>query len=381
MYNNLVKNLDNIRATLHITFIQGPQVEIISPVSAEYLIEFRNNATGDILHSSIIRNNHWTKCSYEYFIDWNIRVYQKEDGKFTLVRDYFFQADDKRVYIALDSKALGDTLAWMPYVEQFRQKHKCKVICSTFHNNLFENNYPEIEFIRPGEVAHNLYAMYVIGWFYKDDGTVNRFKNPVEVKNQNLQKTAADILGISFKENKPKLRLPALEKKKQIAIAIHGTAQAKYWNNPTGWQEVTDWCIENGYEVVLLSKEGDGYMGNFHPKGVTQLIEGSLEQLITELRSSYAFIGISSGLSWLSWATNTPTIIVSGFSEEYTEPESCYRLTAAEEKCSGCFNNYQLDAGDWNWCPVHKGTERQFECSKSITSESVINILKTILEV
>jgi hypothetical protein len=39
----------------------------------------------------------------------------------------------------------------------------------------------------------------------------------------------------------------------------------------------------------------------------------------------------------------------------------------------------KLDAGDWNWCPDHKGTERQFECTKSITSEMVIKELEKFL--
>jgi hypothetical protein len=37
---------------------------------------------------------------------------------------------------------------------------------------------------------------------------------------------------------------------------------------------------------------------------------------------------------------------------------------------------YKFDKGDWNWCPVHKGTDRQFECHKSITSEMVIKQIK-----
>jgi autotransporter strand-loop-strand O-heptosyltransferase len=84
-------------------------------------------------------------------------------------------------------------------------------------------------------------------------------------------------------------------------------------------------------------------------------------------------------LSWLSWAVNTPTVLISGFTEEYTEPESVYRVSTPEGKCRGCFNRSRLDAGDWNWCPDHRGTDRQFECSKSITSESVINTLKQAL--
>ena len=31
------------------------------------------------------------------------------------------------------------------------------------------------------------------------------------------------------------------------------------------------------------------------------------------------FIGIGSGLSWLAWACNTKTVLVSGFSKEWCE--------------------------------------------------------------
>jgi len=39
--------------------------------------------------------------------------------------------------------------------------------------------------------------------------------------------------------------------------------------------------------------------------------------------------------------------------------------------CNGCFNKYVFDRGDWNWCPKHKNTNRQFECTKNITPEMV----------
>lgn len=379
IYDNLIKNLDNIRATLGVSFVNGPKVEIQSPVKAEYKVEFINPVTGQIVHTSVINNNCWTKCLYEYFIPWYIKIYQKESNEFVLAEEHYYNAENKRVYVALDSKALGDTLSWFPYVEEFRKKHNCKMICSTFHNYLFKDQYPEIEFIQPGEVAHNLYAMYVLGWPYKEDGEINLYRTPSDFKTKPLQQTASDILGIEFSEVKPKLPIYSTEKKKQVSIAIHGTAQAKYWNNPTGWQETVDWLIEQGYEVYLLSKEGDTYMGNNHPKGIKYLDSYTLESTIKVLQESEAFIGISSGLSWVSWAANTPTVLISGFTEEYTEPASSYRIGAPEGKCRGCFNRSRLDAGDWNWCPDHKNTERQFECSKSIKSESVIQTLKQIL--
>jgi len=378
MYRNLVKNNDNIRANLSVSYIQGPKVEINSPVSAEYLVQFYNDDTGDLLHSSIIKNNHWTKCLYEYFINWRIKIHQMEEEQWKLVHEETYNAENKRVYIALDSKALGDTVAWFPYINEFKKKHKCKIVCSTFHNYFFESKYPEIEFVNPGQVVNGIYAMHNVGWFYKGS-EVNFFKHPKDFKTQPLQKTASDILGLDYVEVIPSIDKPIVQKKKIVSIAIHATAQAKYWNNPNGWQEVVDWCLSKGYEVYLMSKEGDGYMGNYHPKGIKYLDSHDMKSTVKQLCESQAFVGVSSGLSWLSWALQVPTVLVSGFTEAYTEPESCYRVASPEGKCSGCFNKHQLDAGDWNWCPVHKNTDRHFECSKLISSKSVIKELEKAL--
>ena len=37
--------------------------------------------------------------------------------------------------------------------------------------------------------------------------------------------------------------------KKYVTLAIHSTAQAKYWNREDGWQTVVDFMIDKGYEV------------------------------------------------------------------------------------------------------------------------------------
>ncbi|MFT5533165.1 MAG: autotransporter strand-loop-strand O-heptosyltransferase [Candidatus Paceibacteria bacterium] len=122
-------------------------------------------------------------------------------------------------------------------------------------------------------------------------------------------------------------------------------------------------------------------MGNRHPTGLAQLASGSLTAVINELQKSTAFIGIGSGLSWLSWATGTPTILISGFSERFSEfQDNAYRISAPAGACSGCFNKVRLDAANWNWCPEHEKTARQFECTKLITAQSVIEQLALILD-
>ena len=381
IYDNLKKNKNNItqiknKAIIH--FVKGPFVEIKGSVDAEYKVEFIDSKTNNILYETSIRNNMWTKCNIQYFVNWKIVIY--ENGK--PFHTEIFDAKDRRVYIALDSKALGDSLAWFPYVDEFRKKHGCKVITSTFMNDMFEKQYPEIEFVQPGNSVENLYAMYCVGLFYNDDNSVNLFKNPIDPKSQTMQKMCSDILGLDFVEVKPKIkqRPISIDKElKQVCIGVFGTAQSKFWNNPTGWQDVVDWLNNKGYTVKLLSKENDDYMGNRYPKGIVRHPNGPLELVMDEMKKSKAFIGIGSGLSWLSWALDVPTVLISGFSYDWAEMEDCIRIATPKGKCEGCFNRIRLDGGDWNWCPDHKGTERQFECTKSITSEMVIKELEKFL--
>jgi autotransporter strand-loop-strand O-heptosyltransferase len=381
IYDNLKKNENNIvkiqnKVKLH--FVRGPFVEITGSKKADYKVDFIDNKTGKILFSSNIGSNCWTKCNIEYFVEWKVNIY--EDGKFWY--EHLYSAKGKRVYISLDSKALGDTLAWFPYMEEFRKKHECDVITSTFMNDMFVDQYPNLEFVTPGINVDNLYSMYSIGLFYNDDNSINLLKNPIDPKTVTLQKMASDILGLEYVEVKPKIkkRNTKIDKNlKQICIGVFGTAQPKFWNNPTGWQDVVDWLKDKGYTVKLVSKEGDDYMGNKLPKGIVHHPQGPIEDVMDEMLKSKAFIGIGSGLSWLSWSLNVPTVLISGFSYDWAEMQDCYRIAAPKGKCEGCFNRIRLDAGDWNWCPDHKGTNRQFECTKSITSQMVIKQLEKFL--
>jgi len=375
--NILMKNSKPTIPSFNINFIKGPYFEINGGPDTDYFVEFINKKTGKVEHSGKIGKNCWIKANKSYYIDWIIRAKDELGNEFI----YEKNLKDKKVYIALDSKAIGDTLAWFPYIDEFRKKHQCKVVCSTFHNNLFEKEYSEIEFVSPGDVVHNLYAMYTIGWYYNLDESIDFYKHPNDFKPQPLQKTATDILGIDYIEIIPDITLKDnIEKEKIVSIAIHGTCQSKYWNNSTGWQSVVDYLKSYGYRVILLSKEENGYMGNWHPTGVEKLPEGPLEKVIETLQKSKLFIGIGSGLSWLSWVTKTKTCIISGFSADYTETvTNTIRVNAPLGKCMGCFNTHRLDPGDWNWCPINKNTDKQFECTKSITAHQVIDAVKPYL--
>jgi autotransporter strand-loop-strand O-heptosyltransferase len=99
------------------------------------------------------------------------------------------------------------------------------------------------------------------------------------------------------------------------------------------------------------------------------------------IHHSEFFIGLSSGLSWLSWAVGKHVFMISNFSEKNHEFTSDCTRIFNPFSCNGCWNNpkYTFDRGDWNWCPEHKDTPKHFECHKTITPEMVVNVIEPYL--
>jgi autotransporter strand-loop-strand O-heptosyltransferase len=353
-------------------FVVNPYLEILAEENKFF--DVRAYDEQNLVYQNIIKGNSWIKLNKEYFTNWRFEILHND----SLIYENILDLENKRVYISFGSKSLGDTLSWFPYCEEFRLKHNCKLVVSTFMNYLFEDQYPQIEFVEPGKVVPNIYAQYQLGWYYNENGEFNQNKHPFDFKLQPLQKTATDILGLEYNEIRPKLDLPEVSKKKKVGIGFHSTAQAKYWNNKNGWQEVVDYLNSLGYECVIYSKEGNGYMGNHYPKGVKIYKGGNLQEVINELSTCEFFVGLGSGLSWLAWACKLPVVLISGFSEKWAETTLDTYRVINEDVCHGCFNWDRLDAGDWNWCPSHKDTDRMFECSKQITSEMVIKEINKI---
>lgn len=389
-YSTLKKN--NIEPktptnTFNVNFVDGAFFEAVGDYETQYEVIMWDEDSGNVIHNTIITNNMWTRTSVKYFVNWHIEVFDLSTNE--KVFDHLYDAFEQRVYIHLDSSAIGDTLAWFPYVEEFRKQHKCEVIVSTFHNDWFEKTYPELEFVAPGTNQNNLYAMYGIGWYYNEDHTVDIYRNPTDYKPQPLQKTATDALGLEYKEIKPEIDFPAYPKphtSKYVVIAPHASAHAKYWNREGGWQEIIDYLISKGYRVMMITQElaTDAWHNSKLGGPLKNIVDETGDQPIKtrmhQILHADLFIGVGSGLSWLSWAIETPTILISGFSEDYTEFQDCERINAPEDKCSGCFNRSRLNAGDWEWCPDHKDTDRHYECTKSITPETVKKSIDKLLK-
>lgn len=340
-------------------FVDGPYIEILGNSTSKFTVQFIDEM-GAVHYESVINSNSWARVNRKYFTKW--RTVVKEND--VVIYDSMLDLKGKRVFISIESSALGDTIAWMPYVVKFQEEHQCKVIVCTFKNFLFKSVYPELEFVSPGETVHNLYALYRIGWFYDGDKEPER---PITIP---LQKAATNILGLPFEELAPKIIKPKIkkDKKKLVTIATNSTAGCKFWTQAE-WQRLVDHLVEKGYRVLNVSIEP------YPLDHVTQFKKTSLEDAMKAIYVSEFFIGLSSGLSWLAWALGTKVVMIANFSEEDHEfMTNCIRVTN-KSVCHGCWNNpaYTFDKGDWNWCPVHKGTYRQFECHTSIRAIDVLS--------
>lgn len=323
---------------------------------------------GNLHYQNDINSNNWVKLNREYYTKWTVKLWTDD----TLIYKNTLDFSSKRVFISFDSHSLGDTVAWIPYCSEFQKLHNCELIVSCNWSELFKKVYPEIEFVPPGSTVHNIFGMYEIGWFWDNK------KEPELPNTIPLQKTITNILGIDFKELRPKIDFTSglrPYKEKYVTIATHSTSGLKYWNNPNGWQELVDYLISKDYTVVSISKEDSEL------KNILKLSDTSIKNTMNVIHHSEFFIGLSSGLSWLCWAMNKHVVMISNFTEKDHEfTTNCTRITNPNV-CNSCWNNpmFKFDKGDWNWCPEHKDTPRQFECHKSITSNQVIDKIQHLL--
>jgi autotransporter strand-loop-strand O-heptosyltransferase len=86
-------------------------------------------------------------------------------------------------------------------------------------------------------------------------------------------------------------------------------------------------------------------------------------------------MGLSSGLSWLAWALDKPVVSVVGHNNQRYDFSNPYRIQNTNV-CHACWDNHDMVANDWYWCPENK----DFECTRQITPEMVIEKINLILE-
>ncbi|EKY3117947.1 autotransporter strand-loop-strand O-heptosyltransferase [Cronobacter turicensis] len=355
--------------------------------AGDWRVEISDDETGNILFAGDIAEG-WVISTKKYYVPFRLQVWKK--GQSEPLFDHALNMRDKPVLISFPTGTLGDLVGWVPYAERFRQTYGCQVECTMAQPiiDLFVPVYPELQFYAPENWASQRthreppYATWRVGLFFQGDLD----KQPFDFRAVGLHRTAGHILGVDPSEIVPDLRVnsPRQIAEPYVCIATQSTSQAKFWNNGSGWHEVIDFLKAQGYRVLCIDKErvvGRGYVWNKIPHGVEDFTGNlPLRDRVALLEHAEFFIGLGSGLSWLAWGCRIPVVLISGFSLPASEFYTPWRVINTHV-CNGCWDDVRLnfDHQDYFWCPRHKGTDRQYECTRFITGKQVIGHLRRLI--
>jgi autotransporter strand-loop-strand O-heptosyltransferase len=346
-----------------------------------YRIRLSDRDTGNILFETTLKAGR-VNSTKRYYVRYRVEIW---DGE-TSILSHDYDAAGREVLVNFPVGTLGDTIGWFPYAVKFQEKHRCKLTCAMGEKliPLFRDAYPQIEFVTHEEAkTERYYATYGIGLFFDDKDCVFQ---PCDFRLVGLHRTAGYILGVDPTEMPPKIGLPDEGRpiaEPYVCIAVQSTTQSKYWNNPTGWREIVRYLKELGYRVVCIDQKpvhGHNLVWNHIPHGAEdETGDRSLAERVRWLRHCAFFVGLSSGLAWLAWAVEKPVVLISGFTHPTNEFTTPYRVINYHA-CNSCWNDplVRFDHKDFLWCPRHKDTPRQFECTRLITAEHVKSIIHTV---
>jgi autotransporter strand-loop-strand O-heptosyltransferase len=376
-------------------FNDGARVAVpeLSPEAGEWRVRLADAVTGNVLFDARLKAG-MVASTKKYVVPFLIDVWlHVADGTVRHVLHHEMSLSGRKVLVQLPVGTLGDTLGWLPFVIRFARETGADVTCS-----IAEAILPLVSGVNPGItlIGHEaakaqagftagFYATYYIGLFFSDKECA---RQPTDFRHVGLHRTAGYILGVGPHDDTPVAinidddTRPVEEP--YVCIAVQASTQCKYWNNPAGWRDVVTFLKDRGYRVICIDQKpvhGSGLVWNHIPHGAEdETGNRPLSERARWLKHAAFFVGLSSGLAWLAHAAGTPVVMISGFTHPDNEFATPWRVINWHT-CNSCWNDpaHQFDHHDFLWCPRHAGTDRQFECTRLITSRQVNGTIMNLI--
>lgn len=381
---------------VHVDFDLGAHIAVpYGHAPVHYEIVDRSTGTTEASGFALApdRPGEWSHLSTNrrYYVPWTVRL-ECAGKRFEHVMDLAGQS----VIIDLRS-ALGDSIAWMRSVELFAEKHRCRtsVVMSRNYIPLFRRSHPAFDFIpreewRDAEVPADCYARYICATDCMRPE--RRDFQPRDYRRLSVQACADTILGVDAKDEAPAIQVFGSTPRddRLICIATRASAPCKEWHYDGGWETVVRALRADAFRVVCIDLDDlnlpDGAEDCTGPRLLTERA--------AMLKSARLFIGLPSGLSWLAFAVGTPHVLIDGMSDPAIEAPTPYVCTPPAGKCRNCwsfadqtqFPRYRSCFRAWDGYDVKSGQPtgrngfNQYECTKSITPETVLATVRKALD-
>lgn len=312
----------------------------------------------------------------QYFIRWQVEVFLDEQ----LIFSHTLNLEGQPVTIMFNPPVLGDLLAFLPYMREFKKQHRCKLsIClKDKYADLVAQLYPDISQI--DELDFKTYATYYPIALISPLPFV-----PVDTRNTPMNRVGGMLLGINYLPQKSvfKPTAPPVTEEPYVCIAVQAAITRKSWLYPGGWDIVVDYLKNLGYRVFCIDMHSEQTQDGItirKPEGAEDFTGNHpLVERANMLYHAEFFVGLGSGLSWLANAVDCPVVMICGFSQDWCEFYTPYRV-ANRNVCNGCFNDiraYFLKEG--KLCPYFTKTPRELECQKKISPRMVINAIERLI--
>ncbi|MDN7177594.1 hypothetical protein M0D69_06085 [Caballeronia sp. SEWSISQ10-4 2] len=120
--------------------------------------------TFNVLFDETVEANAVVRSRRKYFVRFLLEVF---DGE-RLVFSHAFNAANKKVALRMTPLALGDSLAWLPVIDAFREQHQCEIAMplAAHLQPLFRDGYPHLKIATDDELDRQkdtYYATYYLG--------------------------------------------------------------------------------------------------------------------------------------------------------------------------------------------------------------------------
>jgi len=311
----------------------------------------------------------------KYFIRWQVEIFYDGLKIFSHVLDL----DGQPVTISARLDGMGDVLAVLPFVREFKRQHNCKVsvLLPKYLRELAAHLYPDIP--QADALSFENYANYFPVMCVSDFP-----KTSADVRTFPMWRIGGAILGLETLPEKATFKptSPPVTSDPYVCIAVQASGNRKGWLYPGGWNIVVEYLKRLGWRVFCIDKDAEQTnlgMTIRKPDGAEDFT-GDLPLLERANMLYYAkfFIGLGSGLAWLADAVNCPVVMIAGFSQDWAEFYTPYRV-ANRLVCNGCFNDNRVQFIGKDICPRHGGTPRQLECQRKIYPQQVIDAIDRLI--